>query len=328
MSGDESSVLERAWAVLAPPRSREFASYPLDLAFRGTACRVALDLAGARHVLIPVHEERVLTGSRSSILELALRRLSFGEDDATYLDLSCGERDLFPEFDEVVADVLEAARESGTPGSAVVRAVGRWRRLFRSRWMRGLSHQARLGLFAELTVLSELFDVDPLFSLDMWRGPLREPHDFEAPARCIEVKALGAQATTVTVHGLEQLDSHAGRGTDLLLLRVVDDAEGRTLTDLIEELRGRVPSKRDLQQRLAAAGWSPSFEHEDLERFGVGEFHCVPMSPGTPRLVVGDLREGALRGGVVALTYEVDVEALLTGASEKSLHRAVREALQ
>ena len=129
----------------------------------------------------------------------------FGAADEVFVDLSCTEQDLHAEFDDVVTDILESIRGVERPGIAALQAIARWRRLFRARLVRGLSIQAKLGLFAELTMLLALVDADPAFSVDLWRGPLREPHDFEAPGRCLEIKAVTSESDAVVIHGVSQL---------------------------------------------------------------------------------------------------------------------------
>lgn len=323
---DELSVLERAWAVLEAPRGRELSSYPVDVAFGGLPCRVALDSAGTRHVLIPVDSEPLQPDSRPSVLGLTIRRLAFGNEESNYVDLSCAEQDLFAEFDDVVADVLEAAQEAERPGSAAVRAVGRWRRLFRSRLVRGLSHQAKLGLFAELTMLSALLDTEPTLPVDLWRGPLREPHDFETPRACLEIKALGLDTDTVTIHGLAQLDTHDDKPLELVLVAVVEDPDGTTLAELVSRLRDRVHSRAELRSRLNAAGWSDNTGAEDSEAFIAGEVRRIAITDDVPRLAASSLVAGALPNGVDELSYAVDVAALLPHATAASFREIAEGA--
>lgn len=326
MTDERMSTLERAWAVLTPPQGDQLSSYPLGISFADRLCRVALDASGARHVLIPVANEAVQADKQPSVLELSVRSLVFDADISTYVDLSCGDRDLFAEFDDVVTDVLEAAQESERPGSAAVRAIRRWRRLFRSHLVRGLSYQARLGLFAELSVLSALLDVDPHLPVDVWRGPLREPHDIEAPRHCLEIKALGDETDAITVHGLSQLDVHDERPLDLVLIEVLEDPAGVTLTDLIEQVRKRVESRTDLRQRLTAAGWSSSPAIVDTQPFVIGEVRSIPVAGAVPRLTAGDLTTGTAPSGVKDLRYSVDVAALVPHASSASLAQIAQEA--
>ncbi|GIF96588.1 PD-(D/E)XK motif protein [Catellatospora citrea] len=328
MTLDDMSVLERAWAVLSRPRSRELESFPLDVTCGDEPCRVALDVAGVRHLLVPVGDETVPVDPKPATLALGVRKIQFGGRVVAYVDVSCTDTDLFAEFDEVVEDVLEAVAGSPQPAAAAVAAVGRWRRLLRSRLMRGLSRQAKIGLFAELTVLSALVAADPAFPVQSWRGPLGEPHDFEASRHCLEVKGLGADADGVVIHGLDQLDAHDGRGLDLVLMRVVDDPDGRSVGDLVEHLRAAVGSRADLRLRLGAAGWQEQPDRPDPDSFSVGEVLRIRVGSETPRLVPSSLTAGALPQGVAGLSYRLDLAELLALVDGASLAEIAKEAVE
>ncbi|MEU4337179.1 PD-(D/E)XK motif protein [Micromonospora lupini] len=328
MTEIEPTTLERAWAVLVPPRAKELVSFPLEVVCGAEPCRVALDGAGTRHLLVPVGDESVSVDPKPAVLGMAVRKLGFGGSAVAYVDVACAEPELFPEFDEVVTDVLEAVSGARRPASAAIGAVTRWRRLFRSRLLRGLSRQAKLGLFAELTVLSSLVEADPGFPLEAWRGPLNEPHDFEATVRCLEVKGLSAASDAIVVHGLEQLNTHDGRPLDLVLLRVVEDPDGRSVNDLVDELLDAVASRAALRTRLSAAGWSEQPDRPDLDTFAIEEVLRVMVGVGTPRLVPSSLDAGTLPYGVGDLSYQVDLAALLPLTAGASLAEIAEEAVR
>lgn len=328
MTDIEPTMLERAWAVLMPPRAKELASFPLEVVCHAEPCRVAIDGTNARHLLVPTGDEDMSVDPRPAVLGTVVRKLSFGGPAVAYVDVSCAESDLFPEFDEVVIDVLEAVASARRPASAAIDAIARWRRLFRSSLLRGLSRQAKLGLFAELTVLSSLVESDAGFPVDAWRGPLNEPHDFEAAVRCLEVKGLSAASDSILVHGLEQLNTHDGRPLDLVLLRVVEDPDGRTVGDLVEQLRGTVAARADLRTRLSAAGWSDQPDRPDLDTFAIEEVHRIVVGPDTPRVAPSSLVAGSLPDGVGDLSYHIDLAAVLPFSAGASLAEIAEEAVR
>ncbi|MFI7053297.1 PD-(D/E)XK motif protein [Streptosporangium canum] len=328
MTDIEPTMLERAWAVLMPPRAKELASFPLEVVCHAEPCRVAIDGMNARHLLVPTGDEDMSVDPRPAVLGTVVRKLSFGGPAVAYVDVSCAESDLFPEFDEVVIDVLEAVASARRPASAAIDAIARWRRLFRSSLLRGLSRQAKLGLFAELTVLSALAEADAGFPVNAWRGPLNEPHDFEAAVRCLEVKGLSALSESILVHGLEQLNTHDGRPLDLVLLRVVEDHDGRTVSDLVEQLRGTVASRADLRTRLSAAGWSDQPDRPDLDTFAIEEVRRIVVGPDTPRVAPSSLVAGSLPDGVGDLSYHIDLAAVLPFSAGASLAEIAEEAVR
>lgn len=328
MTGREPTALERAWVVLTPPRAQELTSFPLDVLCDGMPCRVALDRAGTRHLLVPAGDDEVSSvDPRPAVLGMVLRKLHFGSEPTLYVDVSCAESDLYPEFDEIVSDVLEAVSGAARPALAAVSAVTRWRRLFRSKLLRGLSRQAKMGLFAELTMLSSLIEADPGFPVEAWRGPLNEPHDFEASTRCVEVKGLSAVSDTIVVHGLEQLNTHGDRPLDLVLLRVVEDPHGHSVSDLVGDLLGAVASRTQLRSRLSAAGWSDQPDRPDLETFTVEEVLRLVVDDATPRMVPPSLVAGSLPHGIRGLNYQIDLAALLPLSIGASLIEIAQEAV-
>jgi hypothetical protein len=322
------TILARGWAVLAPPRDSELASYPIDITFAGIAVRIALDRAGFRHLLVPAAGESLPLDVRPSTLTVAVRKLEFGADDSIYVDLSCTELDLHAEFDEVLTEVLESIRGVEKPGTVAMQSIARWRRLFRSRLVRGLDSQAKVGLFAELCVLSALLDGDRDFSVDRWRGPLREPHDFETANSCLEVKGRGADSDAVVIHGLEQLQAHSARPLNLILMTVVPDPEGASIGDVVERLLPRVNSRADLRALLDAAGFHLKSDIPDTETFTVDSVMSVRVDDSVPRIVPSSLRMGVVPAGVTDVTYRIDFDALLPHATSASLDEIARDALR
>jgi hypothetical protein len=268
---------------------------------------------------VPTLTETPVVESRPSTLSVTARKLAFGPESGTFVDLSCVEPELFSQFDEVIIDVLENVRGSDHPGVVAIETVARWRRLFHSRLLRGLGAQAKIGLFAELSVLLALSDSVRPVPVDWWRGPLREPHDFELPGRCLEVKAIGADSDAIRIHGFEQLDRHDARPLDLLLVKVTEDPEGATIADVVDQLRTRVSSPADLKARLSSAGWQINSEVPDTDTYTVEELLRVAVDASTPRLVPASLRDGTIPDGIVDMTYRLDVATLLPHAAGTSL---------
>ena len=319
-------MLQRGWAVLEPPVDRALASYPLDGSSDHEACRLAVDRVGARHLLVPVTGDSSTRAQRGSELVVEERWLVFGEIEHSYLDVSCARADLYLEFDNVIVDVVEAVRESDNSGQATLEAVGRWRRLFRAAAARGLSTEARRGLFAELSCLLEFVKVDASLDVGSWTGPLGLPHDFEFKAACLEVKAAGAGSDDIRVHGLDQLDTHDEKPLHLVVLTVVEDRNGRSVLDLVDELMHIVRDPVFLRRRLTAVGWAEDDPFAE-ERYSLGPAMVVPVNAGVPRLVRGTLVNGEAPEGIHRVEYSIDRSALVAHASLASLSRLAGEVM-
>jgi len=326
--GEMPGRLQRAWAVLSTPRTTELSSFPVEVTAVGSVCRVAVDRSALRHLLIPAPGETLSPDCRPSVLSSTVRPLRFDGVTTSYVDIGCTEPDLHAEFDDVIDDLLDCVDGAAMPGAAALSGLSRWRRLFRTRLVRGLSAQARLGLFAELTVLRAPLEVDPSLPVEVWTGPLGQPHDIEAPTRCLEIKATGAHRDPVTINGIEQLDTHDGRLLELLVLTVLPDPEGTTLTEQVDIVQTVTGNAAGFGQRLRNLGWQPDPRASDTDAFVIGEVLRVPVTASTPRLVPATLAAGALPNGVSDVSYRVDRRALTAHAATGTIADIAADAVR
>lgn len=317
-------MLRRGWAVLGPPTDRQLASFPLDTPPSRLNCRLAVDRAGSRHLLVPVAGDQIIPSHRGSALVVEQRWLVFGDIEQFYIDLSCVDPELYREFDELAADVLEALLDEAEPGRAVLGVVSRWRRLFRAALVGGLGEQERRGLFAELACLSALLDVDTSMDVLSWTGPVGRPHDFELPRVCLEVKAIGTTSEWIRVHGLDQLATHGNRPLHLVVLTVVEDRAGRTIDELVRDIEERVLRPDQFRQRLTSAGWVRGSSNE---QYGIGQVTGVEITTAVPRLIPESLVSSKLPEGVGKVEYSVDHQQLLGFATHSSLPGLAAEVL-
>lgn len=316
MRGEILAQLAKGWAVLSIPTDREFSAYPVGLS--GVESRVALDRDGVRHLLVTVDSPvDALAQAHGANLNLVARWLSFDGLNQRVLDLSLGEPSLVREFDEVVADVLEEAVHADDVPGAVVACVGRWRRLFRSAAIGGLSSSERIGLYAELVVLQAAIesDIGPR-ALDQWRGPLRESHDFEFDEYCVEVKGVGRSSSSVVIHGIDQLSTHDDRPLRLVLLTVAEAFDGLTIDDVVDDIRASGVNSQLFDQRLAASGW---IEGANREMFSVGAIRGVDVTGRVPRLASSQIVGGAAPEGIHRLSYHLDLDELMRFATPMKL---------
>src|SRR5208283_1765934 len=103
-----------------------------------------------------------------------------------------------------------------------------------------LGLEAEIGLYGELLVVRELLDADITApdAIESWRGPLDGLHDFELGTGAIEVKATMATAGfPATIWSIEQLDDTVRQPLFLAGIRLATNGTGRTLPELIAELR-------------------------------------------------------------------------------------------
>ncbi|POH69951.1 MULTISPECIES: PD-(D/E)XK motif protein [Cryobacterium] len=327
MSVATSQDLSRAWAVLDLPLHKPIAAYPLAVLVIGRACRVALDSAGVRHLMIPVSDGAVVVQNTASVLGTKATTLVFERGrPESFVDVFCADPDLNREFDEVILDVLDDVATATEPGVATIACISRWRKLFRARLLNALSYRQQLGLFAELTVLCGLLELHPEVASKWWRGPLKETHDFEAPARCFEVKAVGRESDTITIHGIKQMEGHGHQPLDLLVFTIIADPDGSSLQDLTLDAKRLSNSDSHLADLLVRAGLRQYEENQfSTDRFTIAKMNHVPIIADVPRLTELDLIGSELPAGVSAVNYKVGLHSLTPHDSGKDLRSVLSD---
>jgi hypothetical protein len=269
-------------------------------------------------VLVPVERGDLLQAEKGAALTVEESDLVFGGAEQSFVDVGCVRADLYYEFDAVVQDIVDAVQGSSDARRATLEVVGRWRRLFGTAAVWGLTAEERRGLFAELACLQKFVAADANLTVDSWRGPLREAHDFELVSACVEVKATGTISETIRVHGLEQLEPDNGRHLYLAVLTIAEHPQGRTIPDLVADLRSVVRDRATFAARLLSAGWSDEDPGAGA-RYVLGPIGVVPVSVEIPRIVRSSLTAGELPDGVGRLEYSIDRAALAPHVTIASL---------
>ena len=116
-------------------------------------------------------------------------------------------------------------------------------------------------MFGELIALERAIgNLGETAALAAWLGPQSEEHDFVLPEGDVEVKTTRTERRIHVIHGADQLTPKPGRPLYLMSIQVTRagaSAEGRTLPEAIETLRGRLQRGRTaFDNRLESLGWS------------------------------------------------------------------------
>lgn len=273
-------TLRGDWQVLESIATAGLASLPLA-DFEAEGARIASDESGARHLLVRTSLPSRSWSQIDSPMKDAVHTLTFGGVRENYLDVRCASTALFEVFDALIADVLEASRGAADPGRAVDVSLSQWRAMFRAVSSGAFGKDRRYGLFAELKVMESCVDQIGDAAVGMWTGPLGRPHDFELPAGCLEVKAVGATSTDVTIHGFGQLLPD-GDPLDLIVLTIGESATGQTIAELIASIESRV-GVGGLSAALARTGYEGSAPDE---RLVVMDSFAVRVDERVPALTV------------------------------------------
>lgn len=295
--------LQRGWAVLAgrgtSMEAHRFAGHYLAVDSKG--CRHVLILRGPRDPI--THEPEDL-----GALHLGYRNWCIDQVTREYLDVTCVRSDLVDLFDGLVLSVFEAiSSETERPAALAVREIRRWQSLLLSQRRRLLSEPEQIGLFAELSVL---LNISGGASLDpaRWRGPRREPQDIRLPGCRLEVKGIGLDSTDVRIHGLQQLETNEVP-VGLVVVTVIEDENGRTLPQLVDEVLDRSRDRAAMRRLLVLAGYqSGDAEHYSHRRAGA-EYLTIDVDDEVPRIVPGTFADG-VPVGLSKVRYHMELDAL------------------
>lgn len=268
---------------------------------------------GGRRLLVPLDADQHSTfkeDRRSTALQLLKRQVERHGVLRWYADLTCPRPQQNHVFALLIVDVIariEMAPEKGL--ASMRRCLAEWRALVSSR-ERILGVRELAGLFGELLILQRLLERDPA-CLELWRGPLREPHDFSNGRDAIEAKtSLADEGHLFHVHGLEQLQPPPQGSLQLAHLRVAQTlAEGATDPDLVESCRG-LSAVGGFGSLIEGAGYNAT--HEELYRkvsFELLDQSWFAVTDDFPRIVPDSFGASGPPEAVSRVAYDVDLSA-------------------
>lgn len=175
-----------------------------------------------------------------------------------------------------------------------------WKRLFRDGGTGLLQKFQIKGLLAELLALEEFVRAhpdEPLLPVMAWTGPSGTSQDFLFACHAVEVKAVSAGATCVSISSVEQLDSPVPLELRVCVLREATPTETGAfilpqLAARIEHLLAGVPGATAVfRDKLLEAGY---VEHEYYHSiaFTALEMRQYVVQDGFPRIVPAGLPAG------------------------------------
>lgn len=302
--------LESAWAMLpSRPTGSTVATFDLSGNLTAAHARLGVDKVNGRHLLLPLdaraeHPHQTTIGA----IEIKVTSLAFDGADSRWLDVSCRRRDLLDLFDEVIVDILDML-ERGTPGPLAVESVlERWRALLVG-GSKQLSTEVVTGLVGELLTLEGLLRAEHTVTLDIWRGPLGETHDFSLGGADVEVKGLGSSSGGLKINGVRQLEEPEGRRLFLFAVCLQQDPEGRTLQDIVDDVAHLSGQGGRLAGLLARVGYLSADAARYPTRFAVSECWLWRVTDGFPRIVPSTF-EGGLPAALGQVRYHLAMEHL------------------
>ena len=323
----QAQVLAQAFGQLEsrprPPRG-ELTPHILD--GHTLPCRLAIDDAGLRHLLIGVPASPTIRPDRASDgVQYEHRALLEGPVTKHFLDLVCRKPHLNDLFCLLAAEVVAAIDiDAHRPERTASRVINRWRELLARPASGPLEPAVLIGLFGELTCLKMLVARAPA-AVALWTGPLGAGHDFCAQDLHLEVKATaGRRGWIFEMHGLDQLEAPPGGELYLGVFQVEESPAGRSVPELVDALVQLGADVVTLREKVARAGIGPDRWEAAAEiKYREVQHRFYLVSAGFPRLVAGDLVGGKVPHGITHVHYGLDLNAWpgapLTAAETEAL---------
>jgi hypothetical protein len=309
VSGAEPAELLAEWIALEAVSSgnRLFRSRRLDRPG-------SIDLrAGLRETdAAPCLIARPATADGLELFETGGLRLSRAPDPGgTLLVLSLEEpsqRDLFA---KVCSDVVRTLARSEDEGETELlpelgARLAAWRAFLRDQ-AESLSRHEAVGLIGELLLLEKMIARIPN-ALSLWKSPDDGLHDFENSGHALEVKTSLGSARRLHVSALDQLDSAGLTSLHVAHLRLAEQPEGVTLSQLAERITGQLSSDRERRMfanALLRRGLAPGVDAASgpFVRYAGCEYYEVRS--GFPCL-----SRSTVPMGIADAAYQIDVQGL------------------
>jgi hypothetical protein len=314
---DLGEEIDRRWSQLGDVgQDGEMRILDLPQSVAGVPVYLGLAADGAR-LLVPFakNEHRAFRpDTKSKGVQLRARQIEDDAGNRWFLDVVCVQSELRWLFSTFVADILLRLRRHPDvdPPSVVRMCFGAWRELFANAGRR-LTVKQLAGLYGELHILERLLHRSAS-SVALWRGPLREPHDFVSPGIDIEVKTtLSSESDDVRIHGLEQLTSPVDGQLRLAHVRVeVPTADGESVPTFVDRLK-LIDESGKLGALLQLVGYHDAHRdsYADLT-FKVVDERWFSVGDDFPRLSTASFRDGQVPLGLSDFQYTLDL-ATLTG---------------
>lgn len=275
---------------------------------------VRIDGAGQKISLLTPH-----TGMVQNTAEL--KRVSTGLE--TWNGRECARitvdaRNMYTEAYGLMLSVVQAMRGGATFAAATSAAMTNMKALLAAKPR--ISEEKQIGLIGELLLFRALLNAFDEYSvIDWWLGPLAEERDYAFPTFDAEVKTTTAESRAHVIHGASQLEPSPGRPLWLVSIQITragGDPNGFTLPGLIQEIRERLTTTRDL---FVACLASENWEDDDAAMYPTAYiFRSTPaaylVDDDFPAVTRSRLNSVVPHSDLVsAVTYRVDVSSRSPG---------------
>lgn len=312
MIGGWQEALEDAWSELTrrPTEARQYRTRRLSHKLCLDAFAAVRSADDAPCLLIDAE------APPESLFEVGGMRLSVAAGDPNpLLVLSLEDSRRMDLFATLCADAIYASTDT-TQGEELPVFLARldaWRRFLRERHS-GLSREETIGLLGELFVLEGLV-ARTSDAPNTWESPDEGLHDFHNHGHSLEVKTSLGPSSRIRISSVDQLATEGLEQLDLLHVRLIESANGRSIKTLLADIMSQLPddkSRRALDNALLRRGLMPDDDiARSRPRVQLRSLDCYHIDGEFPRITRSDLP-----AGVLDAVYLVDLQAIAPRACD------------
>lgn len=219
-------------------------------------------------------------------------------------------------FAQLAADIASVAAEKETADkklTAILNRLALWRRFLQNRTGKMSEEEVR-GLIGELSVLGSLLQIRGVdFSLEAWKGPSGELHDFRLPYLRIEVKSwCNDSLPRIFISDPSQIVYDEASPVWIAAAQI---SKSQTIGRTLSEWTGELATSMDVSQTelyyslLADYGFLAAQSELYTDRYAVIETVFYAVTASFPRI-----DSGAIPPAICSVKYAIDLNAIASHA--------------
>lgn len=241
----DANELESKWSGLRPDAQGTFKS----LRITGDCIPdlyIGIDLNNTRCLILKLPERH--STNFVTVVKQNLSLEFFGETNWVLLKLSNAlYKDLFNDLILSLYDKVKALIDVNQYTTILIDVFYRWSEFFEDGSANILSEEIIMGLVGEMHYLVwEIENGAPLEINEIllsWHGPFDRGNDFVFNNRNVEVKTKQIDALDVMISSEFQMQPEIGKGLHLIVVDLVKEQEGISLSDLTNKVRSLIVSR-------------------------------------------------------------------------------------
>jgi len=173
-----------------------------------------------------------------------------------------------------------------------------------------LSREEEIGLFGELTILSNLIKEKSSSIINCWRGPFGNLQDFIFKNTSIEVKSTTSEkGFFAQISSLGQLEATKDNQIYLACLNFTEDSNGETLPEKIQKITEQINHDVEavfvFENCLLHAGYSTDMQKKYVRQMRCNKLRIYKIDNEFPKLTFTSVPLG-----ITKAQYEINIDSI------------------